>query len=494
VTADDRLLSHVRPPHWRNPSPEPLYDLVVVGGGTAGLVCAAGAAGLGARVALVERSRLGGDCLNTGCVPSKALLRSARVVGEARAGETVGVLAVTHPDFHAIMRRLRERRADIAPHDSAERLRDLGVDVFFGHAAFRDAETIAVDANDSNRPNGPNLLRFRKAVVATGSRPAVPPVPGLDAAPHLTSETVFDLPHQPRSLAVLGGGPVGCELAQAFARLGTHVTLIESSAQLLPREDHDAAAIVARALSDDGVDVRTGVEVHGAVRAEAGVALTHVHGRITADALLVATGRVVAVAGLHLEAAGILSDMRGIVVDDQLRTTNPRVYVAGDAASLYQFTHAADALARIAVRNALFFGRQAASKLVIPWCTFTSPEVAHVGITSPEADKRGIATITVPLSDVDRAVIDDDSQGFVRIHHQRGRILGATVVAHGAGELIGTIATAMQAGLTLARLSRVVFPYPTLSTSLRQAADAFQRARLTPLTRKVLEYYFRRSG
>jgi pyruvate/2-oxoglutarate dehydrogenase complex dihydrolipoamide dehydrogenase (E3) component len=494
VTADDRLLSHVRPPDWRNPSPQPLYDLAVIGGGTAGLVCAAGAAGVGARVALIERSRLGGDCLNTGCVPSKALLRSARVVGEARAGETVGVLAVTHPDFTAVMRRLRERRADIAPHDSAGRLRDLGVDVFFGHAAFRDAETISVRANDPNGPDDPNLLRFRKAVIATGSRPAIPPIPGMDAVPLLTSETVFDLSHQPRSLAVLGGGPVGCELAQAFARLGTHVTVIESSPQLLPREDFDAAAIVARALSDDGVEVMTRVEVQAAAQAGAGVALTHAGGRIDADALLVATGRVSTVADLHLEAAGILSTPEGIVVDDRLRTANRRVYVAGDAASRYRFTHAADALARIVVRNALFFGRQAASRLVIPWCTFTSPEVAHVGVTSLEADKRGIATITIPLSEVDRAVIDDETAGFVRVHHRRGRILGATVVAHGAGELIGTITAAVQAGLTLGQLSAVVFPYPTLSTALRQAADAFQRTRLTPVARRVLEYYFRRSG
>ena len=531
MNADERLLSHVHPPHWRNPTPKPVYDLVVIGGGTAGLVCAAGAAGLGARVALIERSRLGGDCLNTGCVPSKALLRSARAVGEARAGEDVGVLAVTHPDFTAVMRRLRERRADIAPHDSAERLRQLGVDVFFGQAAFRDARAISVNSNSNprngpnnpnvapngpnapnapndpnvasngpnapnapNDPNDPNVLRFRKAVIATGSRPAVPPIPGMDAVPHLTSETVFDLAHQPRSLAVVGGGPVGCELAQAFARLGTHVTLIEASGQLLPREDADAAAIVAGALAADGVDVMTAVEVNAAEQAGAGVALLHAGGRITADALLVATGRVAPVAGLRLDAAGILSNPHGIVVDDRLRTTNPRVYAAGDVASRYQFTHAADALARIVVRNALFFGRQAASRLVIPWCTFTSPQVAHVGITSLEAEKRAVATITVPLSEVDRAVIDDETAGFLRIHHQRGRILGATVVAHGAGELIGTIAASMQAGLTLAQLSGVVFPYPTLSTALRQAADAFQRTRLTRVARKVLEYYFRRSG
>src|SRR5688572_13784321 len=258
---DRRLLGHVRPPDWVNPSPKAMYDLVVIGGGTAGLVCAAGAAGLGARVALVERLRLGGDCLNTGCVPSKALIRSARVVGAAHAGGEVGVAADTQVDFRAVMSRLRARRADIAPHHSAARLASLGVDVFFDEASFSDPRTVSV---------GRAALRFRRAVIATGSRPAVPPIPGLADTPFFTSETLFDLTERPGRLAVLGGGPIGCEMAQAFARLGSQLTLFEGAPQLLPHEDGDAAAIVTDALTADGVDVRVSTRVTGVSRSPGG--------------------------------------------------------------------------------------------------------------------------------------------------------------------------------------------------------------------------------
>jgi pyruvate/2-oxoglutarate dehydrogenase complex dihydrolipoamide dehydrogenase (E3) component len=389
------------------------------------------------------------------------------------------------------MRRLRDRRADIAPHDSAERLRALGVDVFFGEARFRDPRTIRVSTVDPGDSDDSNDLRFRKAVIATGSRPAVPEIPGLADVPFLTSDTIFDIAGQPRALVVIGGGSVGCEMAQAFARLGSRVTMIESSPRLLPRDDPDAAGVVRRSLEKDGVRVLTGGEVQRIGRTEEGFVLMHGGTDIPADALLVATGRASVVDGLDLEAAGIARDREGIRVDDRLRTTNPRVYAAGDVASRYQFTHAADALARTVIQNALFFGRRAASGIVIPWCTFTSPEVAHVGITSADAGSRGAQTITIPLSDVDRAVVDDETDGFLRVHHRRGRILGATIVARGAGEVIGTIASVMQSGATLPHLARVVFPYPTLSTALRQAGDAYQRTKLTPAMRRALKYYFR---
>ena len=482
---DRRLLEHVRPPEWTNPPPRPLYDLVVIGGGTAGLVCAAGAAGLGARVALVERDRLGGDCLNTGCVPSKAMLRSARAAAEARQGASVGVPATAGVDFEAVMNRIRARRADIAPHDSAVRLASLGVDVFFGHATFSGRRAVNVVSD---------TLRFRKAVVATGSRPAVPAIQGLAEVPFVTNETLFDLQIRPRSLAILGGGPIGCEMAQAFARLGTEVTLLESAAHLLPHDDPAAGAAVARALAADGVDVRLGARVSGASRAGAAVRIVHAEGDLTADTLLVATGRTAAVDGLGLEAAGIAHTSDGISVDDTLRTSNRRVFASGDVASRYKFTHAADALSRIVIRNALFFGRARASALVIPWCTFTAPEVAQVGLTAAEAAAQRAESVTVPLDDVDRAVIDGETDGFVRIHHRGGRIVGATVVASHAGELIGTIALAMQTGAGLADLSSVVFPYPTLANALRQAGDAYQRTRVTPTVRRLLAYYFRRSG
>ena len=494
---DDRLRSHVRPPDWPNPTPKRLYDLVVIGGGTAGLVCAAGAAGLGARVALIERARLGGDCLNTGCVPSKALLRSARVVGEARAGGRVGVAAESHVHFAAVMARMRARRADIAPHDSASRLAALGIDVFFGQASFTGRAAVRVDPVESqpaDEAQAPSSLRaeltFRRAVVATGSRPAIPAIAGLADVPFLTNETIFELQEQPADLVVLGGGPIGCELSQAFARLGTRVTLLEHSAQLLPHEDEDAAAVVAAALAGDGVDVRLRTGVTSVHRADGGIRIVADGGEVIASRLLVATGRAANVDGLQLQVAGVVADADGIRVSDRMRTANRRIYASGDVASKYKFTHAADALSRIVLQNALFFGRKRASALVVPWCTFTDPEVAHVGIHSREAVD-GAATVTIPLREVDRAIVDDEIEGFVRIHHRRGRISGATVVAPAAGEMIGAIAYAMQNGHTLDRLAGIVFPYPTRSLALRQAGDAYRRTKLTAGARTVLKYYFR---
>jgi pyruvate/2-oxoglutarate dehydrogenase complex dihydrolipoamide dehydrogenase (E3) component len=284
-------------------------------------------------------------------------------------------------------------------------------------------------------------------------------------------------------------------MAQAFARLGTEVTIVEAAEQVLPREDPDAAAIVRHALLGDGVDVRTDASV-SSVRTNGGdVRLTLRDGDLVCDRLLVATGRTPNTASLGLEAAGVARDGERIRVDDRLRTTNARIYASGDVVSRHQFTHAADALSRIVIQNALFFGRKRVSALVVPWCTFTSPEVAHVGVTSAEARREQWATVTIGLDEVDRAMVDDETDGFVRIHHDGGRIRGATVVAPSAGELIGTIAYAMQYGRGLAELSSVVFPYPTLSLALRQAADAYQRTRLTPGVKRVLKYYFRgRSG
>jgi pyruvate/2-oxoglutarate dehydrogenase complex dihydrolipoamide dehydrogenase (E3) component len=484
---DRRLVSLVHPPDFHNPSPASKYDLVVIGGGTAGLVCAAGAAGLGARVALVERERLGGDCLNTGCVPSKAMLRSARVTAEAHQGTLLGVPSSAQPDFQAVMARMRARRADLAPADSAERLRSLGVDVFFGAASFAGPRTVVVAArNDSAR----SQLRFQKAVIATGSRPALPDIPGLSATPFFTNENVFDLTDQPRSLAVIGAGPSGCELAQAFARLGTRVTLIESAAHVLSREDREAAAVIQDRLRADGVELLLKAHVSAARWADGRFALDRDGGTTSVDAVLVASGRAARVDGLNLDSAGVTHGPEGVTVDDRLRTSNPRVYAAGDVCSKYKFTHAADAMARIVVRNALFFGRARVSSLVIPWCTFTSPEVGRVGEAGDEAAASGADAITIPLSSVDRAVVDEATDGFVRLHHRRGRIVGATIVAPDAGELVSTVATAMRYGGSLNDLSSSVFPYPTLSVAFRQAGDVYRRASLTTTARSALRYYF----
>jgi pyruvate/2-oxoglutarate dehydrogenase complex dihydrolipoamide dehydrogenase (E3) component len=484
---DRRLVDLVHPPDHRNPSPASSYDLVVIGGGTAGLVCAAGAAGLGARVALVERARLGGDCLNTGCVPSKALLRSARVVGEARSGAGVGVPAQAKPDFAAVMARLRARRADLAPHDSVDRLTSLGVDVFFGTGRFTGPRSVAVTRDEGEAGS---VLHFRSAVIATGSRPAVPSIPGLTGTPILTSESVFELQEQPRELVVLGAGPSGCELAQALRRLGTRVTLVEAASQVLPREDPDAASLVLAALREDGVDVLVGTRIASA-RWEGGrFTLTHEGGAVSSDAVLVTAGRVPCTDGLGLDTAGVAAGGDGIVVDDRLRTSNRRIYAAGDVCSRLQFTHAADAMARIVIQNALFFGRRRLSRLVIPRCTFTTPEVAGVGLAADEAARAGAAAITIPLTQVDRSVLDETTSGFLRLYHARGRIVGATVVGPSAGELVGTITMAMQHGHKLADLASVVFPYPTVSLALRQAADAYRRSALTPPVRRLLAYYF----
>ena len=485
--ADQRLRAHVHPPDWINPEPRDRYHLVVVGGGTAGLVSAMGAAGLGARVALVERDLLGGDCLVTGCVPSKAVLRSARAAAEARQAQAVGVrVSGIDADFAAVMRRMRERRADISPHDSAARLRAAGVDVYFGEARFASASSVEV---------GGRTLRFKRAVIATGGRPARPPIPGLSETPYLTSETVFALDLLPPRLAVIGAGPIGCELAQALARLGAAVTMIDQARQVLPQEDADAAAVVAGRLEAEGVRLELGAGIAGVRREGERVALRleRKEAEVVCDQLLVATGRTPNLEPLDLAAAGIAADKDGVTVDDHLRTTNPRVFAAGDVCSRFKFTHAADAMARIVIQNALFFGRARASALVIPWCTYTDPEVAHVGWYAGDARMRGhqVDTVTVRLDEVDRAVVDEERDGFVRLHHERGRLLGCTVVAARAGEMIALPAYALRRRATLDDLGATITPYPTVSNAFRAAADAHRRTRLTPRVRAWLARYFR---
>lgn len=492
--ANRTLVGHVRPLAWQNPRAAGPYDLVVLGGGTAGLVSAMGAVGLGARVALVERHLLGGDCLITGCVPSKALIRSARVVGELRRGASLGVNAGdVSVDFAGVMRRMRERRASIAVHDAAARLQRAGVDVFFGPARFRDSRTVLV---------GDQQLRFNRAVVATGGRPAVPSVRGLAAVPYLTSESVFSLTDLPPRLAVLGAGPIGCELAQAFARFGSVVTLFDRGPQVLPRESAAAAAIVRRQLAGDGVRLELGARLERVQRAEGELALEFVRtadgtsaepSRMAADTVLVAAGRTPNVEGLNLDGAGIETDQHGIVVDDRLQTSNRRVYASGDVCSKYKFTHAADAMSRLILANALFFGRQKASRLVIPWVTYTDPEVAHVGVSHADVQSSHgrLATIRVDLSDVDRAVVDDDTDGFVQVHHEQGVLRGCTIVAPHAGEMIGEAVYALTHGSSLARLSSTIHPYPTMSEALRKAGDAYRRQSLTPVRRQWLTRYFR---
>lgn len=489
---DERRDRLTRPPDWENPSPAGSYNLVVIGAGTAGLVSAAGAAGMGARVALVERERLGGDCLHHGCVPSKALIRCARAAADARRAGELGVrVGDVEVNFPAVMERMRRLRAEIALHDSAERFRDMGVDVFLGEGRFTAEDAIEVEGA---------RLAFDRAVIATGARAAAPPIDGLEDAGYLTNESLFSLTERPRRMAVIGGGPIGCEMAQTFARFGTSVTLLESLPRLLPRDDPDASDLVARSLLDDGVDLELDAQIVRVERdGDERVLVVRRDGeesRIEVDRILVAAGRAPNLEGLALEAAGIVSEEGvGIEVDDGLRTTNPRVYAAGDVAGRHAFTHVADAHARIVLQNALFPGpAKKVSALTVPWCTYTDPEVAHVGHTAESAAEAGIEvrSLTRPLREVDRAVLESQADGFARIHLRKGsdEIVGATIVASHAGEWISEVTAWMEVGEGLEALAPVIHPYPTQADALGQLADEVRRERLTPLVRWVFDRWF----
>ena len=481
-----RLAANVHPTDWQNPTPSGRYNLVVIGAGTAGLVTAAGSAGLGAKVALVERKLMGGDCLNVGCVPSKSLLRAARAVADARKGGEFGIrlpdgIAV---DFAAVMERMRRLRADISPNDSASRFRGLGVDVFLGDARFTGADTVEVSGQE---------LRFSKAVIATGARAAAPPIPGIEEAGYLTNETVFGLTALPRRLAVIGAGPIGCELAQAFARFGSQVFLFEALHGVLPNEDPQAAEILHRALLRDGVQMLCCGKELRVARGDGCKRLTvdshGMHHDVEVDEILVGVGRAPNVEGLGLEAAGVAYDKTGVTVSDRLQTTNARIFAAGDVCSRYKFTHAADAMARIAIQNALFFGRAKASALTIPWCTYTEPEIAHVGLSERQLQERETAydTFLQPLEEVDRAILDGETEGFVKVHAEKGKdgIVGATIVARHAGDMISEITLAMVGGLGLKTLSRTIHPYPTQADAIRKTGDAYNRTRLTPFVKSL---------
>ena len=486
---NQELLARVRPADWANPEPAPVYNLVVIGAGTAGLVSAAGAAGLGARVALVERHLMGGDCLNYGCVPSKAVIRSARLGAEIRRASVLGVQVPSgvEVDFPAVMARMRLLRAGISQNDSAQRFRDLGVDVFLGQARFTGRNTIEVDGK---------TLRFKKAVIATGGRAVRPAIPGLAEAGYLTNESVFSLTERPRRLLVMGGGPIGCEFAQAMQRLGCQVTLLHKYDRLMNREDPDAAGIVQKIFLREGITLILNARPTRVVRTETGKAVHYEDdgqgGVALVDEILVGAGRAPNVEGLNLEAAGVNYEGgkgRGVLVNDRLQTSNPNIYAAGDICLPYQFTHLADASARLVIQNALFFGGRKFSKLTIPWCTYTDPEVAHVGLSEQEAEKRRIAyqVFKKPLKEVDRAILDGEEEGFVKILVKKGsdEIIGATLVASHAGEMISEVTCAMVGKVGLGALAGVIHPYPTQAEAIRATGDLYNRTRLTPLVKKL---------
>ncbi len=469
------------------------FDIVAIGAGTAGLVTAAGAAGLGAGVALIERDRLGGDCLWTGCVPSKAMIGSARIAQAFRDAADFG-LPPEEPrvDGARVLESVREVRARIQPHDDPARFRAMGVDVIEGEARFVSADEVEVNGR---------AVRGRRFLIATGTRAAVPPIPGLEEAGYYTHETAFDRGSIPGSVAIIGGGAIGVEFAQAYRRLGVEVTVIEMLDRLLPREDEELTERLTRILERDGVRVLTGRTVTGVSRDERGARLTlSASGdggnvasgeAVRADEVLVATGRRPNIEELGLDRAGVETGKEGVIVDDKLRTSQRHIFAAGDVTGGYLFTHVADHEARTVVQNALFPVRAKIDYEVIPWCTFTEPELAHVGLTEEEALERHGDSVEAHIYDLeglDRAITDRAAEGCVKLVLGRGgKILGGHILGPTAGTMIAEVALAMRHGVKAGSLSTLVHPYPTMSEGVRRAADAYRRSLLTGWRKKAVD-------
>eukprot|EP00484_Ammonia_sp_Unknown_P030185 CAMPEP_0197030630 /NCGR_PEP_ID=MMETSP1384-20130603/9829_1 /TAXON_ID=29189 /ORGANISM="Ammonia sp." /LENGTH=679 /DNA_ID=CAMNT_0042460017 /DNA_START=57 /DNA_END=2096 /DNA_ORIENTATION=- len=505
------LLDNVHPVKWVPPKPQAKYNMVAIGAGAAGLVTAAGTAGLGGKVAIVEEHMFGGDCLNFGCVPSKAILRSARVAHDAiMRGQEFGLELVDGGDlkeklrmnFGKVMERVRKIRSEISAHDACERFtKAYNMDVYIGHARFVSQDTIKV---------GEHELKFARCVIATGAKASVPPIAGLSEVEYLTNQSIWNLTELPRRFGVIGSGPIGSELAQAFALLGSKVTVLNRSARILGKEDREAADIVAASMEECGVTFVTGIKFKSVCYKDASVG--HKSGIVVKivrngkneekeakeeefefDQLLIATGRKPNVEGMDLELAKVKFDARrGIEVNDFLQTSNGNIYAAGDCCTRFQFTHMADAMARIVIRNSLFFGRSKVSDLIIPWTTYTFPEVAHVGLYESDLKARNIAydAVRIELNHNDRAICDGEAKhnGFVKVFTKKGgdNILGATIVSDNAGDQINEFTLAIQANIGLGFLGAVIHSYPTVSEAVKHAGDAFNRTRLTPVTKTLL--------
>lgn len=475
-----------------------IYNVVVIGAGTAGLVTAAGTASLGGRVALIERNKMGGDCLNFGCVPSKALISSTRLVHHIRHAEDWG-LEEQEPKFvfDEIFERMRARRAEIAPNDSQDRFESLDVDVFRGEAKFLSPHEVEVDGI---------TLRARNFVIATGTRPTIPAIEGIDQVPYFTNETIFDeLKSRPQSLVILGGGPIGCELAQAFARLGVQVTILNRGTCLLGKEDADVAAFIQERLEQEGIVVLHGTEAKSCTRREDEIDISYTQqstGRaqkISASVLLIAAGRTPNIESLDLKAAGVHFTKRGVETNERLQTSQPHIYAAGDVVGPFQFTHMADYHARIVVRNILMplsLLRQKTDYSVVPWCTFVDPEVARVGLSEAEAKKKKIEydLVRQEFAAVDRAVVESQQSGFAKILLKRGsdKILGVTIVSEHAGELIHEFVLAMKHGIGLGKIAAMIHIYPTFSEAARKAGDQYNKTRLTPFARRLFGWLYKR--
>jgi pyruvate/2-oxoglutarate dehydrogenase complex dihydrolipoamide dehydrogenase (E3) component len=485
---DRRDLQNVRPTDWKNPEPVDRYNMVIIGAGPAGLMTALNAAKVGAKVALIERDRFGGACFNVGCIPSKAIICTSRLYAEMRNAENFGAQVPTgiSVNFPAAMERMRRVRARISRRVSAHRLSSAGVDVYFGEARFTGRGAVEVEGK---------RVRFKRALVASGARPKLPSIPGIAAAGYLTNENVFDLAECPRRLLVLGGGPLGCELAQAFCRLGSQVSIAQDEPMFLGNEERDAAQILSGALARDGIGIHLNTQTVN-VRTEGNEKIVDLVSddykfTLTVDEILVGIGSAPNVEGMNLEAAGVRYEKdAGIFTNDYLQTSNSRIYAAGDVCSEKKFPHIEAAAADLVVHNALFWRREKLNALVIPWCTYTDPEIAHVGLYVTQARAKGIPvkTFTVMMSDVDRAITDAEDEGFVKIHVRDGtdEILGATVASSHAGEMISEISLAMNARIGLGALARVSHPYPTQSQAITMAASAYLATLRSP-ARKWLQ-------
>jgi len=466
------------------------YDLCIIGGGAAGLVVAAGAATLGAKVALVEKRALGGDCLYYGCVPSKTLIHSAKVAQIMRDANRFGIAAHTPAiDLSRVMQRVQSVIEQIEPNDSPERFAALGVEVIFGAGQFAGADEFVVNAR---------TLRARKFVIATGTRPAVPALPGLENTPYLTNETLFAVNGPIRHLLILGGGPIGCEMAQSLARLGSGVTLFDLAPRLLPREDEDVSAVIHHQFKQDGIELHLGIQVLKLERenGETRVLLEHPqHGRywLRGSHLLIAAGRKPNLENLGLEQAGVALENGRLVLDARLRTSNHNIYACGDVAGPYLFTHMAEHQAGVVLRNALFHWPSKVQTRNIPWCTYTDPELARVGLSESEALQQGIKhrVYRFPFADIDRAVTAGETAGLAKIvTTPRGKLLGACIVGPQAGELIAEYVLAISKGMQAADLSNTIHIYPTLAQINRRVADQRLKESLTPKRKQWLKWIF----
>jgi pyruvate/2-oxoglutarate dehydrogenase complex dihydrolipoamide dehydrogenase (E3) component len=465
-------------------------DLCVIGAGSGGLAVAAGAVQMGARVVLIEQGKMGGDCLNYGCVPSKSLIAAGRAAHAIRSAGRFGVNGHEPAiDFPGVHDHIKGVIAAIAPNDSQERFERLGVEVIRAHARFVGSQEVEADGRH---------VQARRIVVATGSSPAVPPIPGLAEVPHLTNETVFGLTERPEHLIVIGGGPIGCELAQAYRRLGARVTVLELFS-ILPKDDPDAVRVVRDRLCAEGVDLREQVGVEGVAREGNGIAITlkdaGVEQRITGSHVLVAAGRRANVEGLDLEAGGIEYSPNGIKVDARLRTSNRRVYAIGDVAGGPQFTHMAAHHAGVVIKNALFRLPAKVDERAVPWVTFTDPELAHVGLTEALARDRGVAVDARrwEFQDNDRAHTERETAGFAKaLVDRRGRIHGATIVGEQAGELIQPWVLAIASGIKIGAMAQFIAPYPTLGEVSKRAAGSYYTPKLfSARTRKLVRLLLR---